>query len=100
MLVAIGGPIESTRRPIGLTTRADWRPAPAQRALPRPAPRAQRARPDFRESNRARRIRICWRRSAALARLLMAGLDHLALIGFGEAGMAFAARLGRAGPRL
>ena len=30
-LVAIGDPIEKTRRPIGLTTRADWRPAPAQR---------------------------------------------------------------------
>jgi DNA-binding transcriptional LysR family regulator len=29
-LVAIGDPIEKTRRPIGLTTRADWRPAPAQ----------------------------------------------------------------------
>jgi hypothetical protein len=29
-LVAIGAPIEKTRRPIGLTTRADWRPAPAQ----------------------------------------------------------------------
>ena len=32
-LVAIGPPIEKTRRPIGLTTRADWRPAPAQRAF-------------------------------------------------------------------
>jgi DNA-binding transcriptional LysR family regulator len=30
-LVAIGDPIEETRRPIGLTTRADWRPAPAQK---------------------------------------------------------------------
>jgi DNA-binding transcriptional LysR family regulator len=30
-LAAIGDPIEKTRRPIGLTTRADWRPAPAQR---------------------------------------------------------------------
>jgi LysR family transcriptional regulator of gallate degradation len=30
-LVAIGPPIEKTRRPIGLTLRADWRPAPAQR---------------------------------------------------------------------
>lgn len=30
-LVALGDPIEETRRPIGLTTRADWRPAPAQR---------------------------------------------------------------------
>jgi len=30
-LVAIGDPIEKTRRPIGLTTRVDWRPAPAQR---------------------------------------------------------------------
>lgn len=29
-LVAIGDPIEKTRRPIGLTNRADWRPAPAQ----------------------------------------------------------------------
>jgi DNA-binding transcriptional LysR family regulator len=29
-LVAIGDPIEKTRRPIGLTTRADWRPPPAQ----------------------------------------------------------------------
>ena len=29
-LVAIGDPIEKTRRPIGLTMRADWRPAPAQ----------------------------------------------------------------------
>jgi DNA-binding transcriptional LysR family regulator len=29
-LAAIGDPIEKTRRPIGLTTRADWRPAPAQ----------------------------------------------------------------------
>ena len=29
-LVAIGDPIEKTRRPIGLTTRTDWRPAPAQ----------------------------------------------------------------------
>ena len=32
-LVAIGDPIEKTRRPIGLTTRADWRPAPAQVAF-------------------------------------------------------------------
>ena len=32
-LVAIGGPIEKTRRPIGLTMRADWRPALAQRAF-------------------------------------------------------------------
>ena len=32
-LVAIGAPIEKTRRPIGLTMRADWRPAPAQRAF-------------------------------------------------------------------
>jgi len=30
-LVTIGDPIEETRRPIGLTTRADWRPAPAQK---------------------------------------------------------------------
>jgi DNA-binding transcriptional LysR family regulator len=30
-LVAIGAPIEKTRRPIGLTMRADWRPPPAQR---------------------------------------------------------------------
>ena len=30
-LAAIGDPIEETLRPIGLTTRADWRPAPAQR---------------------------------------------------------------------
>jgi len=29
-LATIGDPIEKTRRPIGLTTRADWRPAPAQ----------------------------------------------------------------------
>lgn len=32
-LVAIGPPIEKTRRPIGLTLRADWRPAPAQAAF-------------------------------------------------------------------
>ena len=32
-LVAIGDPIEKTRRPIGLTMRADWRPAPAQQAF-------------------------------------------------------------------
>ena len=30
-LAAIGNPIEETMRPIGLTVRADWRPAPAQR---------------------------------------------------------------------
>ncbi|MGZ8346951.1 MAG: LysR substrate-binding domain-containing protein [Allosphingosinicella sp.] len=30
-LVAIGEPIEETRRPIGLTTRAGWRPTPAQK---------------------------------------------------------------------
>jgi LysR family transcriptional regulator, regulator for genes of the gallate degradation pathway len=30
-LVTIGDPIEETRRPIGLTVRADWRPAPAQK---------------------------------------------------------------------
>ena len=30
-LSAIGDPIEETLRPIGLTIRADWRPAPAQR---------------------------------------------------------------------
>jgi DNA-binding transcriptional LysR family regulator len=30
LLAAIGGPIESTRRPIGLTCRADWRPTEAQ----------------------------------------------------------------------
>jgi DNA-binding transcriptional LysR family regulator len=30
-LVAIGDPIEETRRPIGLTMRAGWRPTPAQR---------------------------------------------------------------------
>jgi DNA-binding transcriptional LysR family regulator len=30
-LAAIGDPIEETLRPIGLTIRADWRPAPAQR---------------------------------------------------------------------
>jgi DNA-binding transcriptional LysR family regulator len=29
-LAVIGGPIESTRRPIGLTLRADWRPTAAQ----------------------------------------------------------------------
>jgi molybdate transport repressor ModE-like protein len=29
-LVVIGGPIEETRRPIGLTVRAGWRPTPAQ----------------------------------------------------------------------
>lgn len=29
-LAQIGDPIEKTRRPIGLTMRADWRPAPAQ----------------------------------------------------------------------
>jgi LysR family transcriptional regulator, regulator for genes of the gallate degradation pathway len=29
-LAVIGGPIESTRRPIGLTFRADWRPTDAQ----------------------------------------------------------------------
>ncbi|MBV9882608.1 MAG: LysR family transcriptional regulator [Sphingomonadaceae bacterium] len=32
-LIMIGAPIEKTRRPIGLTMRADWRPAPAQRAF-------------------------------------------------------------------
>jgi DNA-binding transcriptional LysR family regulator len=30
-LAQIGGPIEKTRRPIGLTMRTDWHPAPAQR---------------------------------------------------------------------
>jgi DNA-binding transcriptional LysR family regulator len=30
LLAMIGGPIESTRRPIGLTYRADWRPTGAQ----------------------------------------------------------------------
>lgn len=30
LLAVIGGPIESTRRPIGLTCRADWRPTEAQ----------------------------------------------------------------------
>ena len=30
LLAVIGGPIESTRRPIGLTCRADWRPTGAQ----------------------------------------------------------------------
>lgn len=30
LLAVIGGPIESTRRPIGLTVRADWRPTEAQ----------------------------------------------------------------------
>lgn len=30
LLAVIGGPIESTRRPIGLTFRADWRPTEAQ----------------------------------------------------------------------
>ena len=30
LLAVIGGPIESTRRPIGLTIRADWRPTEAQ----------------------------------------------------------------------
>jgi DNA-binding transcriptional LysR family regulator len=30
LLATIGGPIESTRRPIGLTCRADWRPTAAQ----------------------------------------------------------------------
>ena len=57
----------STRRPIGLTTRADWRPAPAQRAVPRPAPRADRARPDFRESNRRQAHSDLPRRGAAAA---------------------------------
>ncbi|WP_114952756.1 LysR family transcriptional regulator [Sphingosinicella terrae] len=32
-LVAISGAIEETRRPIGLTTRAGWRPPPAQAAF-------------------------------------------------------------------
>ena len=31
VLATIGDPIEETRRPIGLTVRADWRPAPAQK---------------------------------------------------------------------
>jgi hypothetical protein len=30
LLAVIGGPIESTRRPIGLTCRAGWRPTEAQ----------------------------------------------------------------------
>ena len=30
LLAVIGGPIEQTRRPIGLTLRADWRPTEAQ----------------------------------------------------------------------
>lgn len=30
LLAVIGGPIERTRRPIGLTTRADWRPTEVQ----------------------------------------------------------------------